>query len=272
MKAETAERLIELLVPESPVIEVTSFLKKNKVKVQDLFSIACEKQDAELAHLAYELVVKKGNVKPPKRRSTRLSPLGISIPAEEINAGSVTKALTQKLSKWSVGTIMVLWGLSRAAQHGKSEDDPMSIKTISIDMVNFLRSNSLVQDENSIFRGFVQGSDGFLRPQMNIDKTSEEASHGIYSFSPIYTTLREGVDWAKRHGLIEATRKRNVGDTKEGAPRFFYAITLTDLGRSVFNEIERTYNALEVICSYLEKKDWEPMKTPSLEQRVLVTH
>jgi hypothetical protein len=229
-----------------PTIELTKIFKIKKVNAKMLFNEAVQKNDEDLARLAWKLSTLTNYKQPKTARAGRSVPY--KIPDDRLNVGTVIEALCRSKSNWAAGVCIVLWCTYQA-------EDPHGLNALTIKgMCEMFVNQSYYDDElsenNPVYQGFAKAPND-MSPAFNAEKwfaliSKKQSEDGItYHNGPLYAAMRGGVLWAKEHKLIELKEHISYGsyDNNPEGPgsktqRKYYTAEPTDFGRSVACEWE----------------------------------
>jgi hypothetical protein len=215
----------------APTIELSEVFDRSKLDSKSLFELAVDKGSQELASLAWKISVGKSTK--PVKRSGRVVPQTTWEGPE-----AMIEALHKSASYWAVGAAMIL--------HYFSEDNEWStLRKIATYYVNDIdMSDNKVPHDSVLYKGF----------QFSDEKEEFEPvvlRQGIdrkltFHVSPMYLSLREGLNWCSKNGLVEQKSQVSYGSLDGSAgtemQRVYYSIRLTQRGQDVIELWADAYN------------------------------
>jgi len=206
---------------KAPTIELSEVFDIAKLDSKALFDMAVDKRSKELASLAWKISVSK----PAKE-------MKVSRPTAQKTIGESPEALIDELhrsrSYWAVGAAMILDYFSKTNEWS-------TLRTIATFYVNDIDESCGVPRDSVLYKGFTwseeQGGYDPVALQANVDRRD------TFHVSPVYLSLREGMGWCLRNGLIEKESQISYGslDGTKGhmTQRVYYNIRLTKWGQDV---------------------------------------
>lgn len=223
---------------EAPLIkiELTKFIKLQKLNTKKLFDLAIDRKDESLAQLAWKLSVLP-QLK-TKTTSIKRSSLPRQISDSDLTASNVIATICGTKSNWAAGVAIIL---SAVYQMDKVEEE-LTIKSISEAFVNQMWFEYGFPPEASIFKGFkYENATRDSEAEIVAVVSKEDAgSTGTYNEGPVYSSLRAGLLWAKAHQLVEVkeaishgSSKKNNSGIGEFTQRKYYQVFPTRFGRDV---------------------------------------
>jgi hypothetical protein len=206
----------------TPTIELSEVFDISKLDSKALFEIAVTMGSQELASLAWKISVGK----PTKK-------LKAGRPAAQKTVWEGPEALIEELHKsqsyWAVGAAMIL-------DYFSEFNDWNTLRKIAIFYVNDIdASNNKVPHDSILYKGFTWSEElGNFDPvvlRAGVDRKD------TFHVSPMYLSLREGMNWCMKNGLVEQKSQMSYGSL-DGASgntmqRVYYNLRLTKRGQDV---------------------------------------
>lgn len=213
-------------------IELSKVFDLRKIDSKKLFELSVQKENPELASLAWKISVQQ-----PSKTTKKLNSTGRGGANLKLVENPTTENLIEKLNSyngyWSAGAALLL---SRSAN-----DEWTTLKEIATDYVNSLWDEALATENCVAFRGFERD------PQTNrwlpVDARTDVERKFSFHVSPVYIGLREGLLWCRNHDLINQKKGISVGSLRPDVPakadhmqRIFYQVQATSKGRQLVSE------------------------------------
>ena len=206
----------------TPTIELSEVFDISKLDSKALFEIAVTMGSQELASLAWKISVGK----PAKKMKA-------GRPATQKTVWEGPEALIDELHKsqsyWAVGAAMIL-------NYFSEFNDWNTLRKIAIFYVNDIdASNNKVPHDSILYKGFTWSEElGNFDPvvlRAGVDRKD------TFHVSPMYLSLREGMNWCMKNGLVEQKSQMSYGSL-DGASgntmqRVYYNLRLTKRGQDV---------------------------------------
>jgi hypothetical protein len=206
----------------TPTIELSEVFDISKLDSKALFEIAVTMGSQELASLAWKISVGK----PVKKMKA-------GRPATQKTVWEGPEALIEELHKsqsyWAVGAAMIL-------DYFSEFNDWNTLRKIAIFYVNDIdASNNKVPHDSILYKGFTWSEElGNFDPvvlRAGVDRKD------TFHVSPMYLSLREGMNWCMKNGLVEQKSQMSYGSL-DGASgntmqRVYYNLRLTKRGQDV---------------------------------------
>jgi hypothetical protein len=206
----------------TPTIELSEVFDISKLDSKALFEIAVTMGSQELASLAWKISVGK----PAKKMKA-------GRPATQKTVWEGPEALIEELHKsqsyWAVGAAMIL-------DYFSEFNDWNTLRKIAIFYVNDIdASNNKVPHDSILYKGFTWSEElGNFEPvvlRAGVDRKD------TFHVSPMYLSLREGMNWCMKNGLVEQKSQMSYGSL-DGASgntmqRVYYNLRLTKRGQDV---------------------------------------
>jgi hypothetical protein len=206
----------------TPTIELSEVFDISKLDSKALFEIAVTMGSQELASLAWKISVGK----PAKKMKA-------GRPAIQKTVWEGPEALIEELHKsqsyWAVGAAMIL-------DYFSEFNDWNTLRKIAIFYVNDIdASNNKVPHDSILYKGFTWSEElGNFEPvvlRAGVDRKD------TFHVSPMYLSLREGMNWCMKNGLVEQKSQMSYGSL-DGASgntmqRVYYNLRLTKRGQDV---------------------------------------
>jgi hypothetical protein len=206
----------------TPTIELSEVFDISKLDSKALFEIAVTMGSQELASLAWKISVGK----PVKKMKA-------GRPATQKTVWEGPEALIEELHKsqsyWAVGAAMIL-------DYFSEFNDWNTLRKIAIFYVNDIdASNNKVPHDSILYKGFTWSEElGNFEPvvlRAGVDRKD------TFHVSPMYLSLREGMNWCMKNGLVEQKSQMSYGSL-DGASgntmqRVYYNLRLTKRGQDV---------------------------------------
>ena len=216
---------------EGPIaIELSKLFDLRKIDSKKLFELSIQKENPELASLAWKISVQK-----PDRGATKMtSPARMGAHLKVVSPDTVDNliaALNNYNGYWSAGAALLL-------SKSTSPDSWVTLKEIATDYVNALWRETEARETCVAFKGFYRNhrNDEWCPAETKPGVTRKESFH----VSPVYIGLREGMLWCCNHGLIEQQKGVSIGSANPNAGakaeymrRMFYQVKATDKGREL---------------------------------------
>ncbi len=206
----------------TPTIELSEVFDISKLDSKALFEIAVTMGSQELASLAWKISVGK----PAKKMKA-------GRPAIQKTVWEGPEALIDELHKsqsyWAVGAAMIL-------NYFSEFNDWNTLRKIAIFYVNDIDAlNNKVPHDSILYKGFTWSEElGMFDPvvlRAGVDRKD------TFHVSPMYLSLREGMNWCMKNGLVEQKSQMSYGSL-DGASgntmqRVYYNLRLTKRGQDV---------------------------------------
>lgn len=206
----------------TPTIELSEVFDISKLDSKALFEIAVTMGSQELASLAWKISVGK----PAKKMKA-------GRPATQKTVWEGPEALIEELHKsqsyWAVGAAMIL-------NYFSEFNDWNTLRKIAIFYVNDIDAlNNKVPHDSILYKGFTWSEElGMFDPvvlRAGVDRKD------TFHVSPMYLSLREGMNWCMKNGLVEQKSQMSYGSL-DGASgntmqRVYYNLRLTKRGQDV---------------------------------------
>ena len=206
----------------TPTIELSEVFDISKLDSKALFEIAVTMGSQELASLAWKISVGK----PVKKMKA-------GRPVTQKTVWEGPEALIEELHKsqsyWAVGAAMIL-------DYFSEFNDWNTLRKIAIFYVNDIdASNNKVPHDSILYKGFTWSEElGNFDPvvlRAGVDRKD------TFHVSPMYLSLREGMNWCMKNGLVEQKSQMSYGSL-DGASgntmqRVYYNLRLTKRGQDV---------------------------------------
>jgi len=233
---------------EIPQIELTKVFNLKKLNTKDLFMQAVASQNQDLATLAWKISVATGELpetsKPKKYVRPRVSH---RINADQLNEDTVISAVCTNSAYWSVGVALLVYALNERFHPG------VTLKEICIDYVNLAWHRFDMPEESILFKGFKQ-DDTNVGAVWTPVRSAKNTTERTYPSSAIYICAREGMMWAKEHGLIDIETCISYG-SEDGennsraaaTQRKYYKLSSTEFGTKVFS---KWGDSIELVNTY----------------------
>jgi hypothetical protein len=208
-------------------IDLSKHIDARYIDSQKLFTLSVERKNPALAALAAKLAIE--GVQPSSKRIYRKTGEK-KISSLEVDPMDPTEVLHTLLSTPSlkhVGAAMIL--------HALQETNNQTIREMAIFEVNHLRQWWLLKNPNSdILRGFKLVNDEYVP----IYKTASVDRAECFHASPIYTSLRDGLSFLVKSGLVLMNEEiefgsndRELKGTQSHLRRKVYKCSLSGRGR-----------------------------------------
>lgn len=221
---------------EGPIsIELTDIFDLRKIDSKRLFELSVQKQDQELASLAWKISIQKAAdgknlFQGTKLAKTTRNGAHLKVLGEDVTADELIEKLNAHNSYWSAGAALILLH--------SSGGNWVTMKEIATDYVNRLWRNTGIRETCVAFRGFSRNSKtGGWEP---VDLSADVDRKNTFHVSPVYIGLREGLIWCRNHGLVEQQRGVSVGSTRNDVSpradhmqRVFYKFRASDKGQAM---------------------------------------
>lgn len=206
----------------APTIELSEVFDMSKLDSKALFEMAVDKGSQELASLAWKISVGKPTKKVKQGR-----------PATAQTVWEGPEALIEELHKsqsyWAVGAAMIL-------NYFSEYNDWSTLRKIAIFYVNDIdASDNKVPNNSILYKGFTWSDELDLFDPLVIRTGIDRKD--TFHVSPMYLSLREGMAWCTKHGLVDQKSQLSYGSL-DGASsttmqRVYYNIRLTKRGQDV---------------------------------------
>jgi len=222
-------------------IDLSKLIDVRVVDSNKLFTLSVDQQNPALASLAFKLAT--ANV-PTTPKATHKVVITDKEPVPSSTSRMLGREpleiiadLNKSACYRSVGTALLL--------HYAHTSDPRAMRDIASEFVNDCLTTHKMKKTSIAFRGFTQGSGGKLEP---VDNAPKIPRRDTYPVSPIYISLREGLIYCERHGLLSIRQNYSVGSLRSDASplaeklkRMYYTFKLTDKG----NEVKEYWGDME---------------------------
>ncbi len=207
-------------------IELSKLFDLRKLDSKKLFELSVQKENPELASLAWKISVQK-----PNKTISRVSTTGRAGAHLKMVESPTKENLIERLNSysgyWSAGAALIL------AKSSKGEW--ATLKEIATEYVNNLWQETEAPESCVAFRGFER--DNRKDYWVPVDTKAGVERKLSFHVSPVYIGLREGLLWCRNHDLIEQQRGISVGSSKpnvqakaEHMQRVFYQVRATEKG------------------------------------------
>lgn len=216
-------------------IELTDIFDLRKIDSKRLFELSVQKQDQELASLAWKISIQKasdgkGSFQNKKITKATRNGAHMKVLRDDATPEELIEKLNSHNSYWSAGAALLLLR--------SSGGDWVTMKEIATDYVNLLWRNTGIRETCVAFRGFARNhKTGGWEP---VDLSSDVDRKKTFHVSPVYIGLREGLIWCRNHGLVEQQRGVSVGSAREGVSpqadhmqRMFYKCRASERGQAM---------------------------------------
>lgn len=221
---------------EGPIsIELTDIFDFRKIDSKRLFELSVQKQDQDLASLAWKISIQKAVdgkavLKSKGAPKTTRNGAHMKVLKESATPEELIEKLNSHNSYWSAGAALLLMQ--------SSVGDWVTMREVATDYVNKLWRNTGVRETCVAFKGFTRNSGtGAWEP---VDNAAGIDRKNTFHVSPVYIGLREGLIWCRNHGLVEQEKGISVGSLRDNAAakaehmqRMFYKVRATRLGHTV---------------------------------------
>jgi len=205
----------------APTIELSKVFDTSKLDSKALFEMAVDKGSQELASLAWKISVGK----PAKKMKA-------GRPAAQKTVWEGPEALIEELHKsrsyWAVGAAMILDYFSEI-------NDWSTLRKIAIFYINDIDASDKVPHDSVLYKGFTWSEELDMYDPLAL-RTGIDRKNTFY-VSPMYLSLREGMNWCMKNGLVEQKSQVSYGslDGTSGPTmqRVYYNLRLTKRGQDV---------------------------------------
>jgi hypothetical protein len=222
-------------------IDLSKLIDVRVVDSNKLFKLSVDQQNPALASLAFKLATANVPTTPKATHKVVItdkepvpSSTGLMLGMEPLE---IIADLNKSACYRSVGTAVLL--------HYANTVDSRAMRDIASEFVNDCLTTHKMKKTSIAFRGFTQGSGGKLEP---IDNAPKIPRRDTYPVSPVYISLREGLIYCERHGLLSIRQNYSVGSLRSDASplaeklkRMYYTFKLTDKG----NEVKEYWGDME---------------------------
>ena len=220
-----------------PTIELSDVFDMSSVDSKALFDMAVDKGSHELASLAWKISVGK-----PARNPHAVRP-GRQAAAPTVWEGpeALIEELHKSQSYWSIGAAMLM-------NYFGTSEDWSTLRKIGIHFVNTIGSTKGMPDNSVLYKGFTWNDEEMafepLDYRAGIDRKQ------TFHVSPMYLSLREGLGWCVRHGLVEQKSQISYGSKDQDQDsatmrRVYYSVRLTKRGHDVIKLWADSYSYIE---------------------------
>lgn len=225
----------------APTIELSDVFDMSKLDSKALFELAVDKGSQELASLAWKISVGK-QTKHSKRMGRTPAPQTTWEGPE-----ALIDALHNSTSYWAVGAAMIL-------NYFAESNDWSTIRQIAIHYVNDIdMSDNNVPTDSILYKGFTFSEEKDEYEPLVL-RQGVDRKH-TFHVSPMYLSLREGLGWCAKNGLVDQKSQLSYGslegDTGSQMQRVYYSLRLTQRGQDV---IKLWADAGEYITSFFAKR------------------
>jgi hypothetical protein len=206
----------------APTIELSEVFDISKLDSKALFEMAVDKGSQELASLAWKISVGK----PAKK-------MKVGRPVVQKTVWEGPEALIEELHKsqsyWAVGAAMILDYFSEI-------NDWSTLRKIAIFYVNDIdASDNKVPHDSVMYKGFTWSEELDMYDPLVLRAGIDRRD--TFHVSPMYLSLREGMNWCMKNGLVEQKSQVSYGSL-DGAKgntmqRVYYNLRLTKRGQDV---------------------------------------
>lgn len=217
---------------KKPMIELDHLIDFNNLDPGKLFELAINKQNEELASLAWKISIqqtkKDSSKQSAQRTSTKLKVLDGAVKTSETELDDIISYLNRTTSYATLGVAMLL--------KATSEKEWVTLRETAVNFANDLMKNGS-NVSCKFFRGF-ELRNGKLSP---IDMSSGMERKRTFHVSPMYLALREGLVYCTKHNLLQHKRMLSVGATNSGMTspqidntrRIYYKISAAERGKQL---------------------------------------
>jgi len=220
-----------------PTIELSDVFDMSSVDSKALFDMAVDKGSHELASLAWKISIGKPARKPHAVRPGRQA----AAPTVWEGPEALIEELHRSQSYWSIGAAMLM-------NYFGTSEDWSTLRKIGIHFVNTIGSTKGMPDNSVLYKGFTWNDEEMafepLDYRAGIDRKQ------TFHVSPMYLSLREGLGWCVRHGLVEQKSQISYGSKDQDQDsatmrRVYYSVRLTKRGHDVIKLWADSYSYIE---------------------------
>jgi hypothetical protein len=214
-------------------IELSNLLDFNTVDSKKLFELAVENNNQALASLAWKVSVDQKQDRPQLQQTQIALPKKIKqvvSTSADTSIDNLIDKMAQSTSHPFVGAAMLL----KAA----NDKEWITLRETALSFANTMWAVPTVSRNSRFFRGLTLNK-GKLT---TLDLSSGVPRRQTFHVSPLYISLREGLVFCIKEGLVEQRRMLSTGCTDKSRvvstaisqmKRMYYKVRLTNKGREL---------------------------------------
>jgi hypothetical protein len=231
-----------------PEIDLDKVIDIKNINSDSLFKMSVETNNSDLAALAWKVSVAQRNKKSVGVEETSAVVKKINHSIQQRSIEQIIEHIASANSYSRIGAAMLL--------QTASENKKTTIRKTAIHYVNKMWGNLNIPRGSKLFMGFEHSAEGLTPVIQTADIPRKETFH----ISPIYISLREGLLFCVKEGLLEQIQAYSVGTTSSGTKtnypgvdkmrRVFYSISATSKGKQLCSEWGDIENYIEKAFAY----------------------
>lgn len=214
-------------------IELSNLLDFNTVDSKKLFELAVESNNQDLASLAWKVSVNQKQHRPQLQQTPNVLPKKVKQVIAHVaytDIDNLIGKIVQSTTHCCIGAAMIL----KAA----NDKEWITLRETALNFANSMWASPTISRKSRFFRGLIL-QNGKLT---TLDLSAGVARRQTFHVSPLYLSLREGLIFCAKEGLVEQRRMVSTGctDKEKTVPnsiaqmkRMYYKVRLTDRGREL---------------------------------------
>lgn len=215
---------------KKPMIDLDHVIDFDALDPGKLFELAVNKQNEDLASLAWKISIQQTKGTASKQKATHVSPKFkvLEGTSNTLDLDEIIAYLNRTSCYCTLGVAMLL--------KVTNEKEWVTLRETAI-----MFANNLMTKGSSKSCKFLRGFElrnGVLSP---IDLSSGMERRKTFHVSPMYLALREGLVYCTKHNLLQHKRMLSVGATNSGLTspqidntrRIYYKISATSRGKEL---------------------------------------
>ena len=213
-------------------IELSNLLDFKTVDSKKLFELAVESNNQALASLAWKVSVDQKQQRPQLHQVVPQKPVRVTAIHKNHNVDELIDKMVQSTTYPFVGAAMIL----KAA----SDKEWITLRETALTFANSMWALPSISRNSRFFRGLTLENGKFT----TLNQSSGVPRRMTFHVSPIYISLREGLVFCTKEGLVEQRQMQSTGCTdKERVvsksiskmKRMYYKVRLTAKGHELCN-------------------------------------
>jgi hypothetical protein len=214
-------------------IELSTLLDFKTVDSKKLFELAVKNNDQALASLAWKVSMDQTQHRPKSQKTTETKPKQTVFIHDNTNVDEIIHKIVQSTAYPFVGAAMIL----KAA----SDKEWITLRETALMFANNMWAVPNVSRSSRFFRGLTVENGKFT----TLDQSAGVPRRMTFHVSPLYISLREGLIYCIKEGLVEQRRMLSTGCTDKQKvvslsiakmKRMYYKVRLTPKGQELCNQ------------------------------------
>jgi len=217
-------------------IELSNLLDFNTVDSKKLFELAVESNNQELASLAWKVSVNQKQHRPQLQQVQNVLPKKVKqvvVATSNTSVDDLIDKMVQSTAYPFVGAAMLL----KAA----NDKEWVTLRETALYFANSMWAAPTISRKSRFFRGLTWENGKLTTLDLSAGVPRRETFH----VSPLYISLREGLIFCTKEGLVEQRRLLSTGctDKEKIVPnsiaqmkRMYYKVRLTAKGRELCSQ------------------------------------